>query len=91
MKHLNVEDFEFSQGYLFFWDKIERCNNFLNNIVETARRNDSVDGRLVSFLLEASIIFSSICNGVGSSYNIFAFRFSMFTFIYENLTILLMI
>ncbi|KAF2899881.1 hypothetical protein ILUMI_06307 [Ignelater luminosus] len=52
MKHLNVEDFEFSQGYLFFWDKIERCNNFLNNIVESARRNEAVDGRLVSFLLE---------------------------------------
>ncbi|XP_060533576.1 bleomycin hydrolase [Cylas formicarius] len=51
IKHFNLEDFEFSQGYLFFWDKIERCNYFLNNIVETARRNEPVDGRLVSFLL----------------------------------------
>lgn len=52
IKHHNLDDFEFSQGYLFFWDKIERCNFFLNNIVETARRNESVDGRLVSFLLQ---------------------------------------
>ncbi|XP_072381809.1 bleomycin hydrolase [Diabrotica undecimpunctata] len=51
VKHHNIEDFEFSQAYLFFWDKIERCNNFLLNIVETARRNEAVDGRLVSFLL----------------------------------------
>ncbi|KAI4454906.1 bleomycin hydrolase [Holotrichia oblita] len=49
--NLNLEDFEFSQGYLFFWDKIERCNFFLNNMVEVARRNESVDGRLMSFLL----------------------------------------
>lgn len=54
IKHFNLEDFEFSQGYLFFWDKLERCNFFLNNIVETARRNESVDGRLVSFLLAVS-------------------------------------
>ncbi|KAG5900093.1 hypothetical protein JTB14_016062 [Gonioctena quinquepunctata] len=51
IKQLNLEDFEFSQGHLFFWDKIERCNFFLNTIVETARRNEAVDGRLVSFLL----------------------------------------
>lgn len=52
IKHHHLEDFEFSQGYLFFWDKIERCNFFLNNIVETTRRNEPVDGRLVSFLLQ---------------------------------------
>ncbi|XP_067015155.2 bleomycin hydrolase isoform X2 [Anabrus simplex] len=51
MKQYNLDEFEFSQGYLFFWDKIERCNYFLNNIVKTARRGEDVDGRLVSFLL----------------------------------------
>ncbi|XP_030747555.1 bleomycin hydrolase isoform X2 [Sitophilus oryzae] len=58
IKHFNLEDFEFSQGYLFFWDKIERCNYFLNNIVETAKRNEPVDGRLVSFLL-----YDPTCDG----------------------------
>lgn len=52
IKHFNLEDFEFSQNYLFFWDKIERCNFFLNNIVEVARRNEPVDGRLSAFLLQ---------------------------------------
>ncbi|GLH10551.1 Bleomycin hydrolase [Gryllus bimaculatus] len=51
VKQYNLDEFEFSQGYLFFWDKIERCNYFLNNIVKTARRGEEVDGRLVSFLL----------------------------------------
>lgn len=51
MKKYNVEDFEFSQAYIFFWDKIERSYYFLNLIVETARRKESVDGRLVSYLL----------------------------------------
>lgn len=48
-KHYNLEEFEFSQGYLFYWDKIERCHYFLNNIVQTA--GEDVDGRLVAFLL----------------------------------------
>lgn len=52
MKHYNIEEFEFSQAYLFFWDKIERANYFLNNIVKTARRNEPVDGRLVCFFLQ---------------------------------------
>ncbi|KAI8127898.1 Bleomycin hydrolase [Lucilia cuprina] len=51
MKEYNLEEFEFSQSYLFYWDKIERCNYFLNNIVKTAKRGEKVDGRLVSFLL----------------------------------------
>jgi len=51
MKALTIDEFEFSQGYLFYWDKIERCNYFLNNVVKTAKRNEKVDGRLVSFLL----------------------------------------
>lgn len=46
-----MDEFEFSQGYLFYWDKIERCHYFLNNIIETASRGEEVTGRLVSFLL----------------------------------------
>ncbi|XP_003700239.1 bleomycin hydrolase isoform X1 [Megachile rotundata] len=51
MKQYNLDEFEFSQAYLFFWDKLERCNYFLHNIVKTAKQNEPVDGRLVSFLL----------------------------------------
>jgi len=31
VKHFNLEDFEFSQAYLFYCDKIERVNHFLHN------------------------------------------------------------
>ncbi|XP_059607585.1 bleomycin hydrolase isoform X2 [Phlebotomus argentipes] len=51
MKHLNLDEFEFSPSFLFYWDKIERCNYFLNNIVDTARRGEDVNSRVVSFLL----------------------------------------
>ena len=34
VKQHNLEDFEFSQAHLFYWDKIERANYFLNNIGE---------------------------------------------------------
>ncbi|XP_076640760.1 bleomycin hydrolase isoform X1 [Halictus rubicundus] len=55
MKQYNLDEFEFSQAYLFFWDKIERCNYFLHNVVKSAMRNEPVDGRLVSFLLSDPI------------------------------------
>ena len=33
IQHLNVDpSFEFSRGYLFFWDKIERCNLILESL-----------------------------------------------------------
>ncbi|XP_040194502.1 bleomycin hydrolase [Rana temporaria] len=51
MKKFNIEEFEFSQSYLFFWDKVERCNYFLNAYVETAHLNEPIDGRLMQFLL----------------------------------------
>ncbi|XP_077508874.1 bleomycin hydrolase [Amblyomma americanum] len=51
MRHLQLEELEFSTAYLFFWDKIERSNYFLNNVVEMWRRGEPVEGRLFSFLL----------------------------------------
>ncbi|RXG73875.1 hypothetical protein Avbf_00967 [Armadillidium vulgare] len=48
----NFKEFEFSQAYLFFWDKIERCNYFLNKIVECIRKNEEIEGRLISYLLK---------------------------------------
>ena len=35
-KQINVENFEFSQSYLAFWDKFERCNYYLETIIATA-------------------------------------------------------
>ena len=35
-KQLNVKDFEFSQNYTLFWDKLERANYFLEAMLDTA-------------------------------------------------------
>ena len=46
---LGVKQFEFSQNHAMFWDKLERVNYFLTDVVATADR--PLDDRLVSFLL----------------------------------------
>jgi len=55
MKEYNLEEFEFSQSHLFFYDKLERCNYFLNNVVEIFKKGEPVDGRLMAFLLRSPI------------------------------------
>ena len=49
MKRYNLESFELSQSYLFFWDKLEKSNWFLEQIIDTA--HEDLDGRLVQHLL----------------------------------------
>lgn len=49
MKKYGLAEFELSQAYLFFWDKLEKANYFLENVVETA--GEELDGRLVQRLL----------------------------------------
>ena len=49
-EHLGLKDFEFSQNYVFFWDKFERANWFLTDVIATAATED-LDGRLLQFLL----------------------------------------
>ena len=54
MKKYKLEsDFELSQSYMFFWDKLEKCNYFLENIIDT--RDEPLDGRLVQHLLSDPI------------------------------------
>jgi len=43
-----TEDIEFSQAYTFFWDKYEKSNWFLENIIN----NPDVDSRRLKFLLD---------------------------------------
>ncbi len=49
MEKMNLESFELSQACLMFWDKLEKANFFLENIIET--RDEPLDGRLVMWLL----------------------------------------
>lgn len=53
MQKYNLEAFELSQAYLFFWDKLEKSNYFLEQIIDTA--DQDVDSRLVSTLLGAPL------------------------------------
>ena len=52
-KKLNVDNFEISQSYLAFWDKFERANYMLENIMATA--DLPVDDRNVSFILSTGV------------------------------------
>jgi bleomycin hydrolase len=47
---LGVKEFEFSQNYVMYWDKLERANYFFEAIIESADRG--VDDRSVAFLLD---------------------------------------
>lgn len=49
MKKLNLETFELSQNYTLFYDKLEKANYFLENILETL--DEPTDGRLIAHLL----------------------------------------
>ncbi|MST33204.1 aminopeptidase, partial [Acidimicrobiaceae bacterium USS-CC1] len=50
MQAMNLKDFEFSQNWMMFWDKLERANYFLEAIIETADRD--LDERTVARLLD---------------------------------------
>jgi len=49
MERMGLESFELSQAYPMFWDKLEKANYFLENIIAT--RDQPLDGRLVMWLL----------------------------------------
>src|SRR5215472_702580 len=51
MKKMDLKEFEFSQNFAMFWDKMERANYFLEAVIETASRD--IDDRTVAHLLEA--------------------------------------
>jgi bleomycin hydrolase len=53
MKKMNLANFEFSQNYTFFWDKFERANWFLQQIIDTAALPQ--DDRTVGFLLDSPL------------------------------------
>ncbi|MGI5984536.1 MAG: C1 family peptidase [Clostridiales bacterium] len=53
MKKLNLEDFELSQAYPLFYDKLEKSNYFLESIIETV--NMPVTDRLIAHLLTAPL------------------------------------
>lgn len=53
IKKYNLKTFEFSQAYPLFFDKLEKSNWFLGNIIDTL--DEPLEGRLLSFLLRDPI------------------------------------
>ena len=53
MRKYNLKEFELSQSYLFFWDKLEKANYFLEQILDTT--GEELEGRLVQRLLEMPV------------------------------------
>ncbi|RAH45321.1 C1 family peptidase [Aspergillus brunneoviolaceus CBS 621.78] len=51
MQEYNLGEFELSQAYLFYWDKLEKANWFFEQMLATATTED-LSGRLVQKLLE---------------------------------------
>jgi bleomycin hydrolase len=51
MKKMGLKEFEFSQNYAMFWDKIERANYYLEAIIETA--GCDLGDRVVGHLLDS--------------------------------------
>ncbi|MBP5289090.1 MAG: C1 family peptidase [Clostridia bacterium] len=52
-KKLNLADFQLSQSYLAVWDKFERCNYFLETILQTASLPTA--DRTVNFILKSGV------------------------------------
>ncbi|KAL9006741.1 MAG: hypothetical protein Q9188_000519 [Gyalolechia gomerana] len=53
MKRYNLKEFELSQAYLFYWDKLEKANYFLEQILDTVE--EDLEGRLVQTLLDSPV------------------------------------
>lgn len=49
MKRHKLKEFQLSQAYLFYWDKLEKANYFLEQILDTA--DEPLEGRLLQTLL----------------------------------------
>ena len=54
MRKYNLKEFQFSQSWLFYWDKIEKANYFLESIIETSK-DEELDGRLVQHLMSSPV------------------------------------
>lgn len=70
MKKLNLKTMELSQNYPLFFDKLEKSNYFLENIIDTV--TEPLNGRVVTYLLKDPMgdggqwdMFASLVNKYG--------------------------
>lgn len=50
-REMNIKDFEFSQSYAMYFDKLERANYFMQDMKNLIASGEPNDSRLVQFLL----------------------------------------
>lgn len=50
-KNLNIAEFEFSQNYAMYFDKLERVNYFLKDVANLVREGEDSNSRLIQHLL----------------------------------------
>lgn len=62
MDRYNIDDFEFSENYLYFWDLLEKSNTFFERIIKTA--NEDIYSREVYSLFSSPV-------GDGGAWNSF--------------------
>lgn len=60
MEKYNLNGFDFSHNFLFFWDMFEKANLFLENVIGTA--NAPYDDRLVSVLFGSPVSDGGVWN-----------------------------
>ncbi len=53
MHKLNLKDFELSQAYPLFWDKLEKSNYFLETVIDTVKTNRTE--RLIAHILQSPV------------------------------------
>ena len=53
MKRHDLKELELSQAYLFFWDKLEKANYFLESVLDTVK--EPLDGRLLHALMASPV------------------------------------
>lgn len=52
-RKVDLKEFQLSQSYMMFWDKLEKANYFLESILDTA--SEPTNGRLIAWLLAAPL------------------------------------
>ncbi len=60
IEKFNLEEFEFSTNYLYFWDQLEKANLFLEAIIAT--RDKNMDDRIVEWLFKHAISDGGVWN-----------------------------
>jgi len=52
-KKYKLSEFQLSQAYLFYWDKIEKANYFLESILDT--KSEEIDSRIIQALMASPV------------------------------------